>query len=244
MLRLPFNLGIGGAVQTGFRYAYEHDYDVAVRVDGDGQHDPAQLGTDPRAGARTATRTSSVGSRFAARTKAAGYRSSRSRRVGIRDARVGRLAHRRAAGHRHDLGLPGAESQGYRAVRARLPARLSRGRGDGDGVPPPAASGRGAGDDARARRRPLFDHRRPLGLLHDQGAARDLRRAVPQGSRCRRRARHDTTRRLRRGSARIVRAFARRARADPQPAAARALRTALARDRHRRSPCCPRGATG
>jgi len=44
VLRLPFNLGIGGAVQTGFRYAFEHDYDVAVRVDGDGQHDPAQLG--------------------------------------------------------------------------------------------------------------------------------------------------------------------------------------------------------
>ena len=44
MLRLPFNLGIGGAVQTGFRFAFENGYDLAVRVDGDGQHDPAQLG--------------------------------------------------------------------------------------------------------------------------------------------------------------------------------------------------------
>ena len=44
VLRLPFNLGIGGAVQTGFRFAFENDYDLAVRVDGDGQHDPAQLG--------------------------------------------------------------------------------------------------------------------------------------------------------------------------------------------------------
>jgi glycosyltransferase involved in cell wall biosynthesis len=44
VLRLPFNLGIGGAVQTGFRFAFEHGYDIAVRVDGDGQHDPAQLG--------------------------------------------------------------------------------------------------------------------------------------------------------------------------------------------------------
>src|SRR5918912_1322400 len=42
-LRLPFNLGIGGAVQTGFRYAFEHQYDVAVRVDGDGQHDASQI---------------------------------------------------------------------------------------------------------------------------------------------------------------------------------------------------------
>ena len=43
MIRLPFNLGIGGAVQTGFRYAWEGAYELAVRVDGDGQHDPAQL---------------------------------------------------------------------------------------------------------------------------------------------------------------------------------------------------------
>src|SRR5438105_10399626 len=43
VIRLPFNLGIGGAVQTGYRYAFERGYDVAVQVDGDGQHDPAQL---------------------------------------------------------------------------------------------------------------------------------------------------------------------------------------------------------
>ncbi|MDO4466264.1 MAG: glycosyltransferase family 2 protein [Bacillota bacterium] len=33
------NLGIGGAVQTGYKYAYEHDFDIAVQFDGDGQHD-------------------------------------------------------------------------------------------------------------------------------------------------------------------------------------------------------------
>jgi glycosyltransferase involved in cell wall biosynthesis len=43
VLRLPFNLGIGGAVQAGFRFAHERDFDLAVQVDGDGQHDPAQL---------------------------------------------------------------------------------------------------------------------------------------------------------------------------------------------------------
>ncbi|HET8741676.1 MAG TPA: glycosyltransferase family 2 protein, partial [Gaiella sp.] len=43
VVRLPFNLGIGAAVQTGFRYALERDYDVAVRLDGDGQHDAAEL---------------------------------------------------------------------------------------------------------------------------------------------------------------------------------------------------------
>ncbi len=44
VVRLPFNIGIGGAVQTGFRYAFENGFRLAVRVDGDGQHDPGQLG--------------------------------------------------------------------------------------------------------------------------------------------------------------------------------------------------------
>ena len=43
VVRLPFNLGIGAAVQTGFRYALEQGYDMAVRLDGDGQHDAADL---------------------------------------------------------------------------------------------------------------------------------------------------------------------------------------------------------
>ncbi|QQE11114.1 glycosyltransferase family 2 protein [Planctomycetota bacterium] len=42
-LRLPFNLGIGGAVQTGYRYAALHGYDIAIQVDGDGQHPPTEL---------------------------------------------------------------------------------------------------------------------------------------------------------------------------------------------------------
>ena len=43
VIKLPFNLGIGGAVQTGFIYALEHDYDYMTQVDGDGQHEPAEL---------------------------------------------------------------------------------------------------------------------------------------------------------------------------------------------------------
>lgn len=43
VLRLPFNLGIGGAVQTGFRYAFENGFDIAVQIDADGQHDARQL---------------------------------------------------------------------------------------------------------------------------------------------------------------------------------------------------------
>ncbi len=38
VLRLPFNLGVGGAMRTGYRYAHEGSYDLAVQFDGDGQH--------------------------------------------------------------------------------------------------------------------------------------------------------------------------------------------------------------
>jgi glycosyltransferase involved in cell wall biosynthesis len=80
VVRLPFNLGIGGAVQTGFRYAHENGYRIAVRVDGDGQHDPSQLGVllgPVEAGEADIV----VGSRFAGERE--GYQSSMSRRIGI-----------------------------------------------------------------------------------------------------------------------------------------------------------------
>ena len=41
--QLPYNLGVGGAMRAGYRYALRHDYDVAVQVDADGQHDPTYL---------------------------------------------------------------------------------------------------------------------------------------------------------------------------------------------------------
>ena len=43
VLRHPFNLGIGGAMQTGLKFAVKHGYDYVVRLDGDGQHDPAEI---------------------------------------------------------------------------------------------------------------------------------------------------------------------------------------------------------
>jgi glycosyltransferase involved in cell wall biosynthesis len=80
VIRLPFNLGIGGAVQTGFRYVWEEGYELAVRLDGDGQHDPGQL---PAIVAPVVAGEADivVGSRFLGTGP---YRSSPARRVGIR----------------------------------------------------------------------------------------------------------------------------------------------------------------
>lgn len=43
VISLPVNVGIGGAVQTGFKYAFERGYDIAVQMDGDGQHDASEI---------------------------------------------------------------------------------------------------------------------------------------------------------------------------------------------------------
>ena len=43
VVNLVINMGIGGAVQTGYRYARDNHYDIAVQIDGDGQHDVSYL---------------------------------------------------------------------------------------------------------------------------------------------------------------------------------------------------------
>lgn len=43
VVSLPFNLGVGGAMRTGFRYAVEHGFDTVVQIDADGQHDPREV---------------------------------------------------------------------------------------------------------------------------------------------------------------------------------------------------------
>ncbi len=79
VVSLPVNLGIGGAVQTGYLYALRHGYDIAIQVDGDGQHDPQFIkyliqrlneGYDL-----------CIGSRF---IENEGFQSSKARRIGIR----------------------------------------------------------------------------------------------------------------------------------------------------------------
>jgi len=83
VLRLPFNLGIGGAMQSGYMYAMENKYDLAVQVDGDGQHDPSYIPdlVSRLHGGRALNMV--TGSRFLD-PHGEGYRSSAARRVGIR----------------------------------------------------------------------------------------------------------------------------------------------------------------
>jgi glycosyltransferase involved in cell wall biosynthesis len=83
VLRLPFNLGIGGAMQSGYIYAHERDYDVAVQVDGDGQHDPRHIHNLLDRLCDDSELNMVTGSRFLD-PAGEGYRSSAARRVGIR----------------------------------------------------------------------------------------------------------------------------------------------------------------
>ena len=176
VIRHPFNLGIGGAVQSGFKYARRHGYDVAVQVDGDGQHDPAYLAsmlstlhTDDEA-------DMVCGTRFRGK---AGYEVPRARRAGMRVFRlllstiVGqritdptsgfRMTNRRgielfARDYPHDY--PEVEAilmlHAHKLQLHEIPVR-----------------------DARARQRPLLDPPGSQRLLHGARAAGDLRRALP-----------------------------------------------------------------
>lgn len=78
-ISLPINLGIGGGVQTGYKYALANGYDIAVQHDGDGQHDPGYIDKviqpilDNQADV-------TIGSRFLQKE---GFQSSSARRAGI-----------------------------------------------------------------------------------------------------------------------------------------------------------------
>ncbi len=79
VLDLPFNLGIGGAMQAGYQYAHEKGYDIAIQVDGDGQHDPKEIGKLLKA-LEEKNVDVAIGSRFIGDL---GYKSSTMRRIGI-----------------------------------------------------------------------------------------------------------------------------------------------------------------
>lgn len=108
VLNLPINMGIGGAVQSGYRYARENDYEYAVQIDGDGQHDVAYLaGMLQKLEEKEADIV--VGSRF---VKKEGFQSSAARRAGI--IFLSRLCHFLTGIRVKDI------TSGYRAVNRRF----------------------------------------------------------------------------------------------------------------------------
>lgn len=79
VLDLPFNLGIGGAMQAGYKYAFEKGYGIAIQVDGDGQHDPGEIPKLLKVLEENEV-DMVIGSRFVGDSE---FKSSMMRRVGI-----------------------------------------------------------------------------------------------------------------------------------------------------------------
>jgi glycosyltransferase involved in cell wall biosynthesis len=109
VLRLPVNLGVGGALRCGFRWALRNRYDTVVQVDADGQHDPAQVQVLLRVLSESDAHMV-VGSRFVA--GAGHYQVRGIRRLAMRmlSARVGRVARVKVQD----------SSSGFRAIRRPL----------------------------------------------------------------------------------------------------------------------------
>lgn len=82
VLSLPVNLGIGGGIQTGFVYALRNGYDIAVQVDGDGQHDPQQISAIVGP-ILTGEADCVIGSRYLPEAPDTGYRTPFARRMGM-----------------------------------------------------------------------------------------------------------------------------------------------------------------
>lgn len=79
VINLPQNLGIGGAVQTGYLYAQKNNYDVVVQIDGDGQHNPKDLSKLIEV-IESNTADMAIGSRFIEKTD---FKSGKIRKLGI-----------------------------------------------------------------------------------------------------------------------------------------------------------------
>jgi glycosyltransferase involved in cell wall biosynthesis len=114
VLRLPVNLGVGGALRCGFRWALHHGYDTVVQVDADGQHDPGQVEVLLEA-LHDSGADMVIGSRFA--DGAGPYQVHGARRLAMRilSARVRRVAGVRVLD----------SSSGFRAIRRPLLDRFA-----------------------------------------------------------------------------------------------------------------------
>jgi glycosyltransferase involved in cell wall biosynthesis len=108
VLRLPFTLGVGGAMRTGYAYALKNGYDVVVQVDGDGQHDPSHI---PDLVAALAHHDIVIGARFAGDNP---YAVGAARRFAM--SALARLLSQLLGSHLTDV-TSGYRALGPRAVR-------------------------------------------------------------------------------------------------------------------------------
>lgn len=114
VLQLPFNLGVGGALRCGFRWAVANGFETVVQVDADGQHDPDQVEALVAA-SREASAHLLVGSRFGAED---GYQATRVRRIPM--WLLSRVASRAAGREITD------SSSGFRVIREPLLSEFAR----------------------------------------------------------------------------------------------------------------------
>ncbi len=149
VIDLPKNLGIGGAVQTGFKYAARNGYRIAIQFDGDGQHLAAEI---PKLLSALQERSANmvIGSRFL--DKQAGYRSTFVRRIGIRLFQVVNSLADRAA-----------RSPTTPPAFAPTTARRSFSGPPLSGRLPGAGSGHPARQERFSHRRSLYPHARAAG---------------------------------------------------------------------------------
>ena len=165
---LPINLGIGGVVQTGYKYAWENGYDMAVQVDGAGQHDPEFLELMAEY-LETHQVDMVIGSRFIEKQ---GFQSSGMRRVGIRffSGLIRLMTGKTITDPTSGLRMAG------RNVIELLSKGLS-GTGKCCGDPPERSeSSGGAGDHAGTRGRCFLDFHEEISVLYGQSDVGDLDR--------------------------------------------------------------------
>ena len=164
---LPFNVGIGGALRTGFSFAVRQGYDRAAQFDADGQHDPLALGVAPRRYRRRRRHGDRVAVRGGRRRHLRGQRRAA---PGDEVPAVDRAGAGAPALHRHQLGLPRLLAPDARVLRRQLPGRVhGLGRSAGAGVQRRLPRRGGRCEHARSHRRRA---------VHAAPAARLLLRAA------------------------------------------------------------------
>lgn len=116
-LNLPINLGIGGAMQAGYKYAYRHGYDIAIQFDGDGQHNINSISNLIRP-IEDNKADMVIGSRFVNKKNKANFKTSFMRRIGIRliSFEIFIFAHKKV----YDT------TSGYRAVNRKVMEKFVR----------------------------------------------------------------------------------------------------------------------